>query len=371
MQNKNIVLFSSGISARKGLLAALQQALNEKGYICECWRDLFANAKDANNIALLPMLIKKIPTFDYAVLVCEGHDVTMIKRNASEEMVHTMRDNVLFEIGLCVMALGPSRTILITDKDTRLPDDLIGIDHKIALKRILYTENDEDSYIRAKDSLTSYLAHMELASEEINQYIRATGYDLSPVVIGAASSTACGYINNFIFRTLEHIHEGIIFKADGQTHYYPNEKIHMHIILPTIFDKTTPQLSRQLMSRYRSGYVPTARNRAAEFSFEIWGDELHIIDFPTTLVTSYDTAKTILSLDADDTVDVRAAARFTSKELNLYEATLKKLLSEEYLTEVLREQYPELTAAESSAMKERVLDIIKNRLYIEYSEDLA
>ena len=37
-------------------------------------------AKDSRNISLLPMLVKKIPTFDFAVLICEGHDRTMVQR---------------------------------------------------------------------------------------------------------------------------------------------------------------------------------------------------------------------------------------------------------------------------------------------------
>lgn len=369
MQNKNIVLFSSGISEEKGLLSTLMSALNERGYVCECWRDLFANANDANNIALLPMLIKKIPTFDYAVLVCEGHDITTIKRRDSNETVYSMRDNVLFEIGLCVMALGLSRTILITDSKTRLPDDLVGLNHETALKRITYSGNDEDSYARVSDSLTDYLISMESVSDEIDQYIQTTGYNLSPVIIGAASSTACGYVSNFVFRTLEHINDGIVFKADGQTHRFPIEKVFMHIILPKTFDKTTSRISRGVMSQYQQGCIPSARNRSAEFCFEIRGDELHIIDFPTTLVTSYDIAKIILSLNADDTMDKRAAARFTSKELNLYEANLRHLLSENYLTQVINEQYPDLDADKRHEMIKRVLDIIENRLYIEYFDD--
>ncbi|HHU53869.1 MAG TPA: nucleotide-binding protein [Clostridiaceae bacterium] len=115
MKNKHIILFSSGISEEKGILDSLVSTLEVKGYMCSYWRDLFSGANDSDNIAILPMLIKKIPTFDYAILVCEGHDITTIQRQGTLEQVYTMRDNVLFEIGLCVMALGLSKTILVTD----------------------------------------------------------------------------------------------------------------------------------------------------------------------------------------------------------------------------------------------------------------
>ncbi|MBQ6119564.1 MAG: nucleotide-binding protein, partial [Clostridia bacterium] len=190
MQNKNIVLFSSGVSEKNGVLRALDTALEQRGYVCEYWRDLFANANDAKNIALLPMLIKKIPTFDYAVLICEGHDTTVMRRQGRSETVHTMRDNVLFEIGLCVMALGLSRTILVTDGDVHLPEDLTGVRQETAVKRIVYRGGDTRSWRQAGESLTAYLDSMESVSDEIGRYIRETGMILSPVVIGAASSTA-------------------------------------------------------------------------------------------------------------------------------------------------------------------------------------
>ncbi|MCR5783068.1 MAG: nucleotide-binding protein [Clostridia bacterium] len=365
MRNKNIVLFSSGISEQNGILTALDTALEQRGYVCEYWRDLFSGARDAGNIALLPMLIKKIPTFDYAVLICEGHDTTVMFRNGSSETVQTMRDNVLFEIGLCVMALGPSRTILVTDSKVRLPDDLTGLHNETALKRIVCRPEDQSSWQKAGADLTDYLDSMERVSDEIGRYIMATGTVLSPVVIGAASSTACGYVSNFIFRTLEHIDDGILTDC-GEKIHFPISKIHFHIVLPVSFDSYTSQSARIYLEKYHRGKVLSARNRAAEFRFEIRGDELHIIDFPTTLVTSYDTARMILALDADDIADPGAAERFTLKELNLYEAALRQLLSEEYLAQVLEEQYPDTDPGTVSRMKADIMDIIQNRMYIEY-----
>ena len=97
MRSINVVLFSSGISEENGILEYVKEKLTDKGYSCVYWRDLFAGAHDMNNISLLPMLIKKIPSFDFAVLICEGHDRTYILRNGIEQETPTMRDNVLFD----------------------------------------------------------------------------------------------------------------------------------------------------------------------------------------------------------------------------------------------------------------------------------
>ena len=80
MRKMNIVIFSSGVSEKEGILNNLINALDARGYNCFCWRDLFQNANTKNSIALLPMLIKKIPTFDFAILICEGHDNVTIFR---------------------------------------------------------------------------------------------------------------------------------------------------------------------------------------------------------------------------------------------------------------------------------------------------
>ena len=97
----------------------------------------------------MPNLIKKIPTFDYAIIVCEGHDTVLMDRDDCKEPIKVMRDNVLFEIGLCVMALGVTKVVLVSDSLTRMPDDLSGLGGELAVKRIIYRLNDKTSYEKA------------------------------------------------------------------------------------------------------------------------------------------------------------------------------------------------------------------------------
>ena len=160
MRSQNIILFSSGVSERNGILFYVKDALDRQGYHCSYWRDLFHGANDAQNIALLPMLIKKIPTFDFAVLICEGHDETDMFRNGEVERTQTMRDNVLFEIGLCSMALGLNRVILLTDGSVRLPEDLQGIGDETAIKVVSYVKGMEESYQEAAFQMMDYLEHI-------------------------------------------------------------------------------------------------------------------------------------------------------------------------------------------------------------------
>lgn len=365
MKNKNIVLFSSGVSEKGGIPHSLRQALGERGYTCSFWRDLFDDAKDHKNIALLPMLIKKIPTFDYAVLICEGHDVTEMLRNGSREAVNTMRDNVLFEIGLCAMALGLSRTILVTDEKVYLPDDLVGLNNELALKRIVFFSDSRELTV-SDDRVPTVI---ERISEEIDCYIRSTGNVLSPVVVGAASSTAAGYVTNFIFRALENIDKGICINGNesdtGSFIKVPDDKIFFHVILPDSYSEKTHAKAEARLRLFNKAGIPYARKRSVELRYYMDGDEFHIVDYPTTIVTAYDTAKMILHIEANDEGDENAYERFVSKELNMFEATVKYLAGDEYLSQVINEQYADCDESERARIFGRVKDIVDNRLTIE------
>ncbi len=351
----NIVLFSSGVSEKNGTLKEITSSLESKGYSCSIWRDLFSTANNADSIALLPMLIKKIPTFDYAVLICEGHDVTAIQRGGVQEKVKTMRDNVLFEIGLCAMALGLNKTILVADEEVRLPEDLTGINGKPALKHILF--NSECRNLHDNDNTLNG----GKIGEEIDRYIKNSDDTVHQVVIGAASSSACGYVSNFLCRTLEHIDDDI-FIEDKKIKTLPRN-VFVHVVLPK---EETAQEMFFLPHDLIEASVPSARSRPADFKCYFDGDDMHIVDFPTNITTSYDTAKIILEMDADDELDSGAEKRFTAKELKLFEGTLKSVINRHFISEVIMRHYSDFADSEKEKMIEKILDVLENRMTISY-----
>lgn len=75
------------------------------------------------NAATLDCLIRTAMRYDYAVLVATNDDV-VIKRGVGQL---TARDNVIFEAGLFLGALGKNRTFIVTDKVINLPTDFNGI----------------------------------------------------------------------------------------------------------------------------------------------------------------------------------------------------------------------------------------------------
>ncbi len=372
MRKLNIVIFSSGISEKSGTLNNIIKGLKNKNYNCFCWRDLFKDANNSDNIALLPILIKKIPTFDFAVLICEGHDTTTIFRENQYISVPSMRDNVLFEIGLCSMALGLPRVILLTDDIVHLPDDLTGVNGKIALKHIIFNNNN-NNLSKIIDNIDNHIQNYKdnynygSVIDDIDDYININRKYISPVVIGAATSIAIGYANNFIIRLLEHITDGFL-NNDNKLIKFSKENIFLHIVIPEYYNEKVIERAKNIQNNLNKATLTTTRHRELNFNYKIFDNKLHIYDYPTSLVTSYSTAKMILNIEADDGVDINAEDRFNAKELDLFEATLKNLLQKDYIIDVIDLYYKNISQKTKKQIIDTVCYILDNNFIIEKND---
>ena len=96
---------------------------------------------------------------------------------------------------------------------------------------------------------------------------------------------------------------------------------------------------------------------------------MHIYDYPTTLVTGYQTARMILRIKADDETDSYAEKRFNAKELDLFENALKTLLQESYyIRETVKHFYADDTEEEEEALIQRLSSMMK-RVKVERPEN--
>lgn len=75
--------------------------------------------------ATLPALAEKSSAVDFALFVFAPDDIALIK----DEPVNSVRDNVIFELGLFIGALGQDRCFIAKPRDValHLPSDLLGI----------------------------------------------------------------------------------------------------------------------------------------------------------------------------------------------------------------------------------------------------
>lgn len=125
------------------------------------------------NQSFLDSLTRAAQRFHYGVFIATADDATLKKDN----VVMGARDNVIFEMGLFLGGLGPSRAFLIVEKDVDLPTDFDGI------KVPKFEVNDEKGTIDAVDAV---LSQIECTRESFN---------LKPI---PPAALALGYFENFL-----------------------------------------------------------------------------------------------------------------------------------------------------------------------------
>lgn len=88
----------------------------------EHWRDFFERAGSRTAIEVLTDAVEQ---FDFGVFILSADDIRTLRNDTGK----VARDNVVFEVGMFIGALGRDRVFLITsDKyDANLPDDLGGV----------------------------------------------------------------------------------------------------------------------------------------------------------------------------------------------------------------------------------------------------
>jgi len=92
-------------------------------------------------------LVTSLPDFDFAILVLTSDDITTIRGESQQ----TPRDNVIFELGLFMGALGRNRTFLLCNRAHRiaLPSDLWGLN--LAMYHCLSTDDLSASLVPAAE----------------------------------------------------------------------------------------------------------------------------------------------------------------------------------------------------------------------------
>jgi len=302
---QNIIVFSSGAAEKCGRLGKVMKKLSDHGHIPYNWRTLFANANDENNKALLPSLIKKIPTFDFAVIIGDKADLVCKFRDNDTEM-EVMRDNVVFETGMCIMALGAERVILLVEDGVRIPDDLHGI-NDLGIMHV-------------------YLENSNKLDDVFETYINSNKAKISPVVIGASVTTADGYLDNFLMRFWNNLDKG--YTCNDKEYTFPKNVIVKVLVPETIDDNLRDRINEYYEEKKLESGSIIAKDirRTIEFKYSIEGDTMTVYDIPSTITASYSTVRDILNIEADDSPDGTAKERFLQKETDSFIFTLDTLM---------------------------------------------
>ena len=355
MRQQNVIIFSSG----KNKCVAHEIARGLDGGVCRAvvWDEFFGKIYGdeytlTKSYALFPFLVKKIPSFDYAIIVA-GDDDRMQKNGAEGQEYVTARDNVIFELGLCSMALGDKRVIIVHHEDVWLIDDLRGYGEYAQQKIREGVIGFEDTVLSSSNvqlKTFDYNADSDFVAiaKKISTYIFETRETYSPVVVGAACSTALGYKDNFLMAFSKAVEKtdfsvpssAMCGEVDAQwlrEMLSRPENVELHILLPTI-DATErhPQLlsqTRAFLGEHLYGqYVtlPDCKMRDAArtigFCCKVVGSRLIVLDLPTTLLASQRTAQKVLDIKADDAIEKDHLSRILAKEIDLFRHTLTQFL---------------------------------------------
>ncbi len=359
MRKQNVIIFSSfkSLEIVRRLCAELNKsnrvnAINWNSYFETVYTKEYSEQK---SYPLFCFLTKRIPSFDFAIVVAGKDDMLPPEDRKNPQDEYRMRDNVIFELGMCCMALGESRVILLRHKNVRLFADLRGNTADLHKK---YKNNELHSTPLKPENIQlatfDYETQDDIGaiSNDILKCIIAKSDDYAPVIIGAACSTASGYAGNFINAAMrafmKYAHQDPKIKLDipGRPDLCALCKdltnLEFRILLPSAiaynekpkFFSNTRVACKSVYCNRNLGIIPdceitdTDRGRTITFACKQVGSKLFLIDIPTTILASYDTATKILRIN-DDTPQEgipEQQLRYMTKEIDMFNASLKRLM---------------------------------------------
>ena len=132
-------LFIGSSSESYGVASACNACLDRKVEVT-VWDKIFTPGSDT-----LSSLLNKSINVDFSLFIFTPEDITIMRENRKP----TVRDNVLFELGLFIGSLGKERCFILKPRDQELymPTDLLGINtHDYDPYR---TDNDLESAVNA------------------------------------------------------------------------------------------------------------------------------------------------------------------------------------------------------------------------------
>ena len=181
--DRKINVFIGGSSEALNVAKKVSEILTESGrFNVVIWnKDTFTY-----NESFLSSLIKASLIYDFGIFVASSDDLALIRKN-----IDTIpRDNVIFEYGLFLGALGNKKTFLLQEDSCKLPTDLLG-----------YTTPRYKSKFKPKE----WTDLVDSIADEMNkQFLR------SEIQVLPSTSLAIGYFNSFISKVSKHI-----FESDG------------------------------------------------------------------------------------------------------------------------------------------------------------
>jgi len=257
--DRKINVFIGGSSEAFNVAKKVSEILTESGrFNVVIWnKDTFTY-----NESFLSSLIKASLIYDFGIFVASSDDLVLIRENIDE----IPRDNVIFEYGLFLGALGNKKTFLLQEDTCKLPTDLLG-----------YTTPRYKSKFKPKE----WTDLVDSIADEMNkQFLR------SEIQVLPSTSLAIGYFNSFISKVSKHI-----FESDGSGSILNKSKLdHQDVSIEVrIPNELSDDVGAKAFVHYKeeSLQIDEIGDPKRPFPVRFYksddNDMLTIIDIPTTL----------------------------------------------------------------------------------------
>lgn len=246
-------------SSKEGLVVAefIKHRLNSN-YECFLWTDDIFKF----NVSFLDTLLKEASLFDFGILIATKDDFSTVR----DKLFDTPRDNVIFEFGLFIGRLGPSRAFLIQESGAKLPSDMLGI---------TVPQFDRAEPISSSVSLNT----------EIDRISRTIEEKISLGELGLLPSTvlAIGYFYNFISIVCESLHSKTSIEVDGTIF----KKFELVIVMPKDLDA---DIKKRATVYFKAKTLKQIQLETTSRSFPVFvtydndnKENLMLYDMPTTI----------------------------------------------------------------------------------------
>jgi len=270
-------IFIGSSSEALALAKAIKGVLKNDFHV-EIWNErLFELGEDTLN-----NFLRFIQCYDFALLVLTGDDFAKIRG----KRVKSPRDNVVFELGLFMGALGRRRAFPIVSptqrKGVETPSDLLGNTAVYLSKG--YTKNP--MHVALKNELVKLIATLKERSQESNlQHLPST-------------ALAIGYFKNFVLPVCKELAKRKTVSIGGKKIDISRDNFDFTVVLPKSLSDASVEGAQKFCKAHKVAEYKLktgARNYPFYVSTSVKAGRLVFYDYPTTLRASHECVRLALA----------------------------------------------------------------------------
>jgi hypothetical protein len=270
-------IFIGSSSESKPTAEAIQKVLSNY-FEVDLWSDGIFDLGEST----LDELIKFVQCYDFSVLVLAEDDITLSRK----DLQSAPRDNVIFELGLFMGALGRRRTFpVIRPAKTgslKLPSDLLGNTQIYLPKNLPDAPEAEDIETEIKQLVETIT---ERSKEATLQLLPSTGL-------------AIGYFNNFVLPVCQQLANQSHVTVGGKEIDISQDNFDFTIVLPkSLSDASIYGAKKFVKVKNADQFQLNVSSRPYNFYVDAVMENGRVVfyDYPTTLGASHEAVQIALA----------------------------------------------------------------------------